>query len=400
MKEYLRTKKMRILKPSGKPIILRGVNLGGWLMMEGYILHAPNFPEQQFKKNFVKKLGANKLASFEKSFRDNFIAEKDIKQIAGNGFNCVRVPFNYQLVECAPYKYDQKQVQYLDNVIKWCTKNKIYVILDLHAAPGSQNHDWHSDSFGHAKLWTNKANQNRTIAIWEFIAARYKDEKYVAGYDLLNESVIKSTKLLNEFYKQLIKHIRNIDKNHILFIEGNNWATDIECLERFDDDNYVLSIHSYHPIDFTFNLVPHLCYPSKVDHLQYNKKNLKEHLSQYKRIAQKHCVPVLLGEFGVNARDGLFGEDKWLEDMLAICKELGFSWTYWTYKAIKNSAFPDGVYSYYDNPPWVNRLGPVTGWDTYKNHWVKKKNEMTRSWQTENYKSNPSVLKVLKKYAK
>lgn len=400
MKEFLITKKTKIINSNGKAITLKGVNLGGWLMMEAYILHAPNFPEQMFRKNFAKKLGNNKLAFFEKSFRDNFFTEKDIKQIAHHGFNCVRVPFHYKIVEKAPYKYDEKQVQYLDNVIKWCAKNKVYAILDLHAAPGCQNHDWHSDSMGQAKLWTNKANQNRAIAIWEFLARRYKDEKYVAGYNLLNEAVIKNTKLLNAFYKQLIQHIRNIDKDHILFIEGNNWSTDIECLERFDDDNYVLSIHSYEPIDFTFNLVPHLLYPSAAGHKQHNKKHLKEHLSQYKRIANRHSVPVFVGEFGVNVRNGLFGEDKWLDDMLAIFKEFGFHWTYWTYKAIKNSAFPDGVYSYYDNPPWVNRVGPVTGWDTYKNFWVKNKNEMIRSWQTENFRCNSSILKVLKKYAK
>ena len=399
MKKFLRTNKTKIVNARGKRITLKGVNLGGWLMMEAYILHAPNFPEQQFRKNFEKKLGANKLASFEKCFRDNFVTEKDIKQIANHGFNCVRVPFHYKLVEKTPYKYDQKQIQYLDNVIKWCASNKIYAILDLHGAPGSQNHDWHSDSMGQAKLWTNKANQNRTIAIWEFIARRYKDEKYIAGYDLLNEAVIKNTKLLNEFYKQLIKHIRNVDKNHILFIEGNNWATDLECLEKFDDDNYVLSLHSYEPIDFTFNLVPHLSYPSRMGHQQYNKKHLKAHLSQYKRIANRHSVPVLVGEFGVTSRMALFGEDKWLDDMLAIFKEFGFNWTYWTYKAVKNSAFPDGVYSYYDNPPWVNRVGPVTGWDTYKNLWIKNKNEMVCSWRTENFQCNSSILKVLKKYA-
>ena len=111
MKKFLRTNKTKIVNARGKRITLKGVNLGGWLMMEAYILHAPNFPEQQFRKNFEKKLGANKLASFEKCFRDNFVTEKDIKQIANHGFNCVRVPFHYKLVEKTPYKYDQKQIQ-------------------------------------------------------------------------------------------------------------------------------------------------------------------------------------------------------------------------------------------------------------------------------------------------
>ena len=400
MKNFLRTKKTQIIGLNNKPIVLRGVNLGGWLMMEAYILNAPNFAEQLFKKKFEKKLGSKTLRLFEKSFRGNFIKEKDIKRISSLGFNCVRVPFNYRLLEKSPYKYDLEGVRFLDDVVKWGRKYKVYVILDLHAAVGSQNHDWHSDSLGDAKLWTNKANQSRTLAIWEYLANRYKDAEYLAGYDLLNESVIKKSKLLDDFYRQLIMRIRNIDKNHIIFIEGNNWATDLHCLKGFDDDNYVLSIHSYEPIDFTFNLVPNLFYPSREKERIYNKKILKEHLSKYKKVAARHSVPVFAGEFGVNARGGFYGEDKWLDDMLSIFKEFGFNWTYWTYKAVKNSAFPDGIYSCCQNPPWVNRAGPVTGWDTYKNYWINKKNEIIRSWDSKNFKANSAVLKVLKKYVK
>ena len=396
MKNFLKTDKTKIVTKDNKPVMLRGVNLGGWLMMEAYILYAPNFPEQKFKKEFSGALGKKALYSFEKKFRGSFIRESDIKNISQLGFNCIRVPFNCRLIERTPYCYDQEGARFLDQVIRWAKKYGIRVILDLHAAPGAQNHDWHSDSAGKAELWTKKTNQDRTLALWEFLADRYKNEESVAGYDLLNEAVLEDAKLLNRFYKSLIKRIRGVDRNHILFIEGNKWATDVDCLEEYDDDNYVLSIHNYEPLEFVFNFVPHSSYPSKPAQGGWNGKVIRRHLSRYKKISQKRGLPVFVGEFGINARQGLFGEDRWLADVLKCFNDFGFHWTYWTYKAIKGAVMPDGIYSYVKNPPWVNRCGPLTGWNTYKQHWTSQQKAMIQSWHTEEFQANKEILKVLK----
>jgi len=119
-------------------------------------------------------------------------------------------------------------------------------------------------------------------------------------------------------------------------------------------------------------------------------------LLKYKKISQKRNVPIFCGEFGVNARRGDFGEDRWLKDVLECFNDFGFHWTYWTYKAVKNSAFPDGVYSYVNNPSWVNRSGPLAGWDTYKQCWPKQQKAMTRSWRTDQFRANAEILKILK----
>ena len=392
MKSFLKQKKDRIVDGNGNSVVLKGVNLGGWLMMEAYILYAPNFPEQQFKKQFVKALGKKSLEEFEQGFRSNFIREQDFKAIKEMGFNCIRLPFHYSLVEKAPYCYDSKGLIFMDRALRWAKKYGLWVILDLHAAPGCQNHDWHSDSLGKAQLWTNKTYQNQTCALWEFLADRYKNNETVVGYDLLNEAVLEDALLLNQFYKRVMKRIRSVDQNHILFIEGNKWATDLRCLQEYDDDNYVLSIHNYEPIDFTFNFVPFLSYPAN----NRDKHLIERHLRQYKRESEKRGVPIFVGEFGVNNRQGLYGEDQWLEDVLECFGNFGFHWTYWTYKAIKNGVFPDGLYSYVDNPRWVNRVGPVTGWDMYKECWKAQKQAMKRSWQTNQFQINESILKVLK----
>lgn len=399
MKTFLRTKGTKIIDPDGRPVYLRGVNLGGWLMMEAYFMHAPNLAVHRFKNHFKKMLGAQALADFEKSFLNSFIKEEDIKNIKQQGFNCIRLPFNGRLVEKGQYSIDRAGVKYLDNAVRWARKYKIYMILDLHAAPGAQNHDWHSDSDGRALLWDNRECQKRTLAIWQYIADRYKDEHYVAGYDLLNEAVLHDSGKLNKLYHEIIKTIRAVDKNHILFIEGNRWAQDLDCLDEFEDDNYVLSVHNYEPIEFTFNFVAHLHYPLNTDKRKWNKQTTRGHLSRFNAISKKRNVPIFVGEFGVNTREGLYGEDKWLEDTLSVYKQFGFHWTYWTYKAVKNYLFPDGIYSYKENPPWVHREGPLMGWDTYHLHWPVSKKKMIESWGTGEFTANQPILKMLRKYA-
>ncbi len=400
MAQFITIKGRKIVDPQNRPLTLKGVNLGGWLLMEGYILHSPNVGEQIFKKDFRRVLGQKALDYFEKSFRGHFIQGKDIRAIADFGFNCIRVPFHYRLIEKRPYHYDEQGLQYLDNLVGWAEKHGLWIILDLHAACGSQNHDWHSDSLGQALLWKNKEYQKRTCLLWEFLADRYKDREAVTGYDLLNEAVLADPRPLNAFYQKLIQTIRGVDRNHLLFVEGNTWATDLNCLDEFSDDKVVLSIHFYQPLEFAFNFVPSQKYPFTSKDRRWDHSTLRKLLWDYEKISRTRCRPIYVGEFGINVRQGFFGEDQWLKDLLASFQEFGFHWTYWTYKAVKNAIFPDGLFSYYDNPAWVNRQGPRMGWETYAPLWSKHKEDMIRSWETENFLQNPSLLNILKDAAK
>jgi endoglucanase len=396
MSGFLKVNEAKIVCSNGKPVFLKGVNLGGWLLMEGYFMHAPNQGVQAFKKDFSRELGARVLKQFEEKFRDHFIQEEDFKRIARFGFNCVRIPFHHRLIEKRPYEYCKEGLAYLDRAIRWAKKYHLYVILDLHAAAGCQNHDWHSDSLGQARLWTNRRFQKRTVALWALLADRYKEETAVAGYDLLNEAVIKDAKKLNQFYQEMIDAIRRVDPYHILFVEGNLWATDLACLQTFDDKNLVLSIHFYHPIDFVFNFVPQLSYPLRYQGVRWSKAHIKRSLQVYQRVARKQGAPIFVGEFGVNARENVYGEADWLRDVLSCFNEQNFHWTYWTYKAVKNAMFPDGMYSYRENPAWVNRQGPKTGWETYAKLWPVYGDQMVASWGTEHFKPNQHILSVLK----
>ena len=389
---FLKTSKTSIIDNKGQKVRLKGVNFGGWLMMEAYFMHAPNTPEQLMKKAFVKALGEKALADLEVSFRRNFIQESDLRQVADWGFNCVRLPFNCRLIETKPYAYSPAGLNYLDTVLGWADKYSVYVILDMHAAPGSQNPDWHSDSLGKTGLWTKKSNRRRVYALWEFLANRYKDEPMIAGYDVLNEPVLEDAAVLNEFYREVIAAIRRCDKNHILFIEGKHWAQDISVLDDFPDDNWVYSIHFYEPMEFTFNLVPHLKYPLTGP---WGRDAMRKRMEGYHAFAQAQKRPIHVGEFGVNYRAGLYHEHAYVRDLVKCFNDFGFHWNYWTYKAVKHYMFPDGILSYYPNPPWVNRAGPVSGWNRWRDLWPLHKKDMSASWRTGAFTLNEQVLKAL-----
>ena len=393
---YLKVLNGRITE-GGRPVHLRGVNLGGWLMPEGYFMHAPNRGVSIFRRGFVKACGEPALRELEKAFRDTFIVEKDLAAIARIGFNSVRLPFHFSLIEESPYVYSREGLKYLDNAVRWAKKYDLRVILDMHAAPGAQNHDWHSDSDGRARFWSSAAFQKRAAALWGFLAGRYKAEPAVAGYDILNETVIAPERvgLMNKYYHAAIKAIRASDKEHIIFVEGNHWAQDITCLDDFKDENLVFSFHFYEPLEFTFNFVPGLKYPLIGKTGRWDKAFMRGRIAELVAVGKKRGRALWCGEFGVLTRDGLYGEDLWVKDILAVFKENNIHWSYWTWKAVKNHMFPDGINSYVHNDPWVNRSGPLTGWETWHLHWADKKKAMIASWKTDAFTENKAIVKAL-----
>ena len=388
---FLRVKGENIVTASGRPVILRGVNLGGWLMMEGYILGGRNIPEQEFRKYLSLRQGRSALMDFSHLFRNNFIQEMDFALIKNHGFNCVRIPFNFRLIQ------DKQGFGYLEKAVNLCKKYQLWAILDLHAAPGAQNEDWHSDSLGGALLWQERRFQMQFIKIWQFIAQRFRQETTIAGYDVLNEAVGSNHKIILGLYKQAIKAIREIDKNHIVFLEGNNWGRDIEFMGKPWDENMVYSIHFYVPLEFIFGFVRNLRYPGKMGKGHFSKANLKQDLDKYYRLKKKWGVPIYVGEFGQNSRCVYCHRElSWLKDTLALFKQLRFHWTYWTWKAVAQGVYPDGIYQYQENPAWINRQGPISGWETYYSLWNKHKKEICTSWQTKSFTLNQPLINLLK----
>lgn len=368
--------------------------------MEGYILGGRNIAESAFKNSFKKIYGEKGLKEFERLFRDNFIVKEDFKNIAAMGANAIRVPFNARLIETKPFKYSPGGFSYLDKVLSWAEECSLGVILDLHAAVGSQNCDWHGDSSGKALLWKMEEYKKRTYALWKTIAARYKDLPALIGYDVLNEPVMdkKDTDILKRFYQETIKAIRTEDTKHTIFLEGNIWSQQIDFLSDLVAENIEISIHAYCPLNFTFNFTPFYKYPGFVDGELWDQATMYRYLEPYAKFSDKHKVKIYVGEFGINWRGGGWGELDWLGDILDVFEKFKFDYTYWTYKAVSQHVFPDGIYQYIANNDYIKREGPVYGWENYLPLWRAQKNAIVNFWKAENCAPNQKLISKLKYY--
>lgn len=119
----------------------------------------------------------------------------------------------------------------------------------MHCAPGGQTGDNIDDSFGYPFLFESPASQLQTIKIWRKLAEIYKDEPIVIGYDLLNEPIAhyfdkdKLNLTLEPLYKRITESIREVDKNHIIFLGGAQWNTNFEPFGPPFDDKLVYISH-------------------------------------------------------------------------------------------------------------------------------------------------------------
>ena len=389
----LKTSGTTIVDKGGRKIILKGINIGGWLMMEGYMLGGRNIAEHIFKDELKKRYGNNAPAQFTKDFRNSYFTEEDIKRIKKLGFNCVRLPINYRIIE------EKGGLKYLQNIVKLFAKHKLYVILDMHAAPGSQNVDWHSDSDGKALLWENKKFRDKYVLLWKKLASTFKNEEMIAGYDVMNEPVTKNTTLLTKVFQEVIATIRKQGDQHIVFIEGNNWGMDIDFIEKLEDNNLVISIHYYRPVEYTFNWLPGASYPGKVLGKMWNKSEIEKTIRHFAQFAKRLKRPLYCGEFGVASRcDRCAKEYKWVDDVLSLFKKYGLHWTYWTYKSVKGMPMPDGLYQLSDASGIIGNAATKSGMDNIYDVYGSRRRELFDLLSTKNFLLNKKLFSVIKKY--
>jgi endoglucanase len=210
---FVSTKGREIITPNGEPILLRGINLGNWLVPEGYMFKFDSATSPRKINDVICELvGADEAREFWKKFRDNYITREDIQYIKKLGLNSIRVPFNWRLftVEEYPEVWIGPGFEMLDRVVGWCKEAGLWVILDMHCAPGGQTGDNIDDSWGFPFLFENPESQDRTIMLWRKIAEQYKNESIIIGYDLMNEPIahFHDQKKLNPLLEPLYKRGR------------------------------------------------------------------------------------------------------------------------------------------------------------------------------------------------
>lgn len=300
---------LAIVDASGNPIKLRGVNLGGWLHWEGYIFGRGILtPESQILDGLEKLVGPQDTQRFESQVYSDFIAEDDFRKISQLGFNVIRLPIDRRLLEddSRPYAYKQSGWAVMDRTLAWAERYHLYVVLDLHAAPGGQSEVPTADPAQRKDLiWNSEQSRRRTVAMWQAIAARYKNAEVVAGYDLLNEPGPPDGKALVEMYRQLIGAIRSVDPTHMIILEGSRFASDFSMFSGPLCDNQIYSFHMY----------------------TWFGDNRAKELERYRLVASQQQVPFWVGEFGENTYDMIQTTTAMFDNDGSIV-----GWAYWPWK--------------------------------------------------------------------
>jgi len=329
---WLKVTGEKITNQNGDTVYLRGFGLGGMLHMENFIDgYAAN--EETVREGLLKVLGQEKYDLFFREFYKNYFTVPDAEYIQSLGLNLVRIPINYHLFEddMDPGVIKEEAFEHLDRVIDLCAKHHIYTIIDLHALPGFQNQHWHSDNPTHKALfWVHKDFQDRALHLWEVVAEHYKDQPWVAGYDLINEPADPTGKKVFPYYKRLYDAIRKKDPNHIIFLEGNRYSIDFDMFTEIWD-NVVYANHDYAGPGF----MDGGDYPGYSRGRYINKDTLEQDFLKKSEFMFSHHVPVWVGEFGP-VYTGVPEKDEMryqvLKDQLANYRKYKVSWCIWLYK--------------------------------------------------------------------
>lgn len=350
---FLKAEGTRIVDEKGRTVILRGMGLGGWMLQEGYMLELSQFGTQSRIRGEIEKLiGPEKTKAFYTAWLDNHTTKADIDAMKRWGFNSVRLPMHFDLytlpVDQEPVKGQQTWLEdgfrRTDALLDWAKANDLYLILDLHAAPGGQGNDINISDRDPAKpsLWQDPAHQDKMVALWKKLAERYKDEPHIGGYDIINEPnwgfadaadkngcKEKGNAPLRELMVRTTKAIREVDRRHIVIIEGNCWGNNYDGVLDAGvwDRNMVLSFHKY-----------------------WNNTS-RDTLSGILALRDTHQVPVWLGETGENS-------NTWFAETVALVEKEGIGWAWWPLKKIR-----------YNNPLQIK---PNAGYLKLLDYWAGK----------------------------
>ncbi len=361
--------KGRILQAKGLQVVegdravrLRGINLGGWMLIEDYMIGLP-WTEWKIREQFLRVLGEEKYKAFFDAYDESYIAEADIAFLAQQGFTMVRLPFNYRSFESdlAPGKWIAAGFSQLERVVSLCRKHRMWVLLDLHAAPGAQARDQNAGSaYGEAYLWNYQHFMDRTVALWKEIASRYRGDATIAGYNIICEPVTRDVDLLNRFYASAIRGIREIDADHIIALDSNLWGRDIASLHDrlFDDPQVIPVLHHYYTDDPAF---AHLTeYPGKANGKLCDRAALEATLNG-KHDQRRIPRPTMASEFGVvhTERQPFDVQLAITRDLVSIFEEKGWGWAMWCYKDLRDM----GILTVKATTPWKRFLesDPLTG---------------------------------------
>jgi len=330
----------------GNKLQLKGINAGQILLQEGWMspfaleplknedgsyvkdadnnIQYPEFTEEEFREGIKSNPNLNTydMEELMKIYWDAFFTEEDFRIIKEDlKMNTIRLPFYYLNVlnEDLSLKEEEEAFAYLDWFIEQAAKHELYVVLDLHGAPGSQNGFEHSGRKDRvAGFWTNPEYVSATVEMWKYISKHYTEDrpelgKWIATYDILNEPTYEWNTITTpecwEIFDQIYDVIRANEDQHVITMEG---CWEYSKLPDPADYGWENVQYEYHWYNWWSKFLP-----NEVLYAYYDLHN----------IGRDYDVPTYIGEFT------LFEDKAAWADALALLDQRNYSWTIWNYKS-------------------------------------------------------------------
>jgi aryl-phospho-beta-D-glucosidase BglC (GH1 family) len=310
---FVHTKGEQLVDAEGHVVMLRGTNLGNWLVREGYMFRFEQGPAstREIEALTNELLGPEEAQKFWHAYLEHYITREDIQFIRKAGFNSIRVPLHYKYFAAG----DNEGFALIDRVVEWSKEAGLYVILDLHCAPGGQTGTNIDDSWGYPWLYDSPEAQQQTIDTWKRIAAHYRDSKTVIGYDLLNEPIPHYPRLqvynkdLEPLYRRIVAGVREVDTNHIVILGGAQWDSNFGVFGPPFDSNVMYNLHKYWMTPDQSAVQP------------------------YVDFSKRYHVPIWMSESGEN-------KDEWIAQFHQVLEQDHIGWAFWPYKKMDATSAP------------------------------------------------------------
>ncbi len=307
---FVKTRGKDLVSPDGEKLKLRGINLGNWLEPEGYMFLFEGGPQstREIEAFFNELIGPEAAIEFWKKYRRRYITDADIEFVKRSGLNSVRIPFHYKF-----FLPGGEGFEFLDPIVASCRRAGIWVVLDMHCAPGGQTGANIDDSWNYPWLYESPKDQDLLCQLWRTIAQHYRDEPAVIGYDLLNEPIPHFPQLqkyndrLEPIYRRVTKAIREVDTNHAIILEGARWATNFKVFGAPFDSNVIYEFHKYWmpPVESA--------------------------IQEYVDYRERYNVPIWLGESGENT-------DEWIQQFATLLEKNDIGWCFWPFKKMQKTS--------------------------------------------------------------
>ena len=325
---------------------MKGVNYGNWLIQEGWMSVNSLGAKYNEDGSFYKVNDQGIVEEYEEVYQEDldsalannpnltttqiellwdayyksYCQEEDFKNIKDLGLNMIRLPMYYRTFLEGPddnLVMKDDAFKLVDWFLEMAKKYDLVVVLDMHGVVGGQSGFEHSGTRKY-EFWTNKEYQDVMCELWKQIALHYKEERpdlayTIAAYDLVNEPATATTstgKKQWDVMDKMYDAIRSVDEDHVIAFEGCWYFTALPDPKDYGWENVLYEYHCYN-----WNR------PTVTNEMFYTLQWQTLSMADYE-------VPKYMGEFT------FFDEkDEWIK-WLNQFDEMGFSWSFWSYKTV------------------------------------------------------------------